>query len=124
VDSVDLEIAKGDLFGLLGPNGAGKTTIIKILTTMLKPTSCKALVWGHDVTAERDAVRSSVGVVFQDPSVDSMLTGRENLDFHGRIYGMSRTLRNQRIDEVLKLVDSRTKPTSSWRITLEACREA
>ena len=72
---------------------------------MLKPTSGKALVWGHDVTAERDAVRSSVGVVFQDPSVDSMLTGRENLDFHGRIYGMSRTLRNQRIDEVLKLVD-------------------
>lgn len=105
VDRVDLEIAGGELFGLLGPNGAGKTTIIKMLTTMLKPTDGEALVWGHNVAAERDKVRSSVGVVFQDPSVDSMLTGRENLDFHGRMYGLNRGTRKKRIAEVLDLVD-------------------
>lgn len=105
VDSVDLEIAGGELFGLLGPNGAGKTTIIKMLTTMLKPTDGEALVWGHNVEKERDNVRSSVGVVFQDPSVDSMLTGRENLDFHGRMYGLGRSMRRKRIAEVLDLVD-------------------
>jgi ABC-2 type transport system ATP-binding protein len=105
VDSVDLEIARGELFGLLGPNGAGKTTIIKMLTTMLKPTDGEALVWGHNVVTEKDAVRSSVGVVFQDPSVDSMLTGRENLDFHGRMYGLDRAMRKKRIAEVLELVD-------------------
>jgi ABC-2 type transport system ATP-binding protein len=95
VDRVDLEIDKGELFGLLGPNGAGKTTIIKMLTTMLKPTDGEALVWGHNVVTEKDAVRSSVGVVFQDPSVDSMLTGRENLDFHGRMYGLDRATRKK-----------------------------
>ena len=105
VDRVDLEIARGELFGLLGPNGAGKTTIIKMLTTMLKPTDGEALVWGHNVVTEKDAVRSSVGVVFQDPSVDSMLTGRENLDFHGRMYGLDRATRKKRIAEVLELVD-------------------
>ena len=105
VDNVDLEIAGGELLGLLGPNGAGKTTIIKMLTTMLMPTDGEALVWGHDVATDRDNVRSSVGVVFQDPSVDSMLTGRENLDFHGRMYGMSRSMRKKRIAEVLELVN-------------------
>lgn len=105
VDKVDLEIARGELFGLLGPNGAGKTTIIKMLTTMLRPSVGEALVWGHNVATERDDVRSSVGVVFQDPSVDSMLTGRENLDFHGRMYGLGRAVRRKRIAEVLELVD-------------------
>ena len=88
VDHIDLEINRGELFGLLGANGAGKSTIIKMLTTMLMPTEGEARVWGHDVTRERNAVRSSIGVVFQDPAVDGMLTGRENLDFHGRMYGM------------------------------------
>jgi len=105
VDSVDLEIGKGELFGLLGPNGAGKSTIIKMLTTMLRPTGGRATVWGHDVADKRNEVRSSIGVVFQDPSVDSMLTGRENLDFHGRMYGLDGTRRKQRIQEVLDLVD-------------------
>ena len=105
VDSVDLEIAKGELFGLLGPNGAGKTTLIKMLTTMLRPTDGEARVWGHNVAKERNEVRSSIGVVFQDPSIDNMLTGRENLDFHGRMYGMDGSLRKKRIDEVLELVD-------------------
>ena len=105
VDKVDLHIEKGELFGLLGPNGAGKSTIIKMLTTMIRPTDGSALVWGHDIGRERDAVRSSIGVVFQDPSVDSQLTGRENLDFHGRMYGMDARLRQKRIEDVLDLVD-------------------
>ena len=105
VDQVDLNIGKGELFGLLGPNGAGKTTIIKMLTTMLRPTEGEARVWGHDVAKERNEVRSSIGVVFQDPSIDNMLTGRENLDFHGRMYGLSGALRKERIKEVLELVD-------------------
>jgi len=109
VDSMDLTIDKGELFGLLGPNGAGKSTIIKMLTTMLVPSAGTASVWGHDVASDRDAVRSSIGVVFQDPSVDSMLTGRENLDFHGRMYGLDRSTRQKRIEEVLDLVDLKDK---------------
>jgi ABC-2 type transport system ATP-binding protein len=105
VDRVDLNIKKGELFGLLGPNGAGKSTIIKMLTTMLAPSEGIAMVWDHDITKERNAVRSSIGVVFQDPAVDGMLTGRENLDFHGRMYGLGRGLRRERIEEVLRLVD-------------------
>ena len=105
VDGVDLRIEKGELFGLLGPNGAGKSTIIKMLTTMLRPSAGEAAVWGYDIKRERDAVRSSIGVVFQDPSVDSQLSGRENLDFHGRMYGMDRKTRTDRIAEVLELVD-------------------
>ncbi|MHC1630733.1 MAG: ATP-binding cassette domain-containing protein [Methanotrichaceae archaeon] len=105
VDKVDLQIEKGELFGLLGPNGAGKSTIIKMLTTMLRPTKGSAQVWGHEILKERDAIRSSIGVVFQDPSVDSKLTGKENLDFHGRMYGMNKSLREKRIEEVLELVD-------------------
>jgi ABC-2 type transport system ATP-binding protein len=105
VDSIDLQIEKGELFGLLGPNGAGKSTIIKMLTTMLSPSGGQAWVWGHDIARERNAVRSTIGVVFQDPALDDMLTGRENLDFHGRMYGMDGSLRKKRIEEVLQLVD-------------------
>ncbi len=105
VDGVDLRIEEGELFGLLGPNGAGKSTIIKMLTTMLRPTAGGAIVWGHDIARERDAVRNSIGVVFQDPSVDSQLSGRENLDFHGRMYGMDKKTREARVAEVLELVD-------------------
>lgn len=105
VNQISLDIKKGELFGLLGANGAGKSTIIKMLTTMLTPTGGEARVWGHDVAKERNLVRSSIGVVFQDSSVDGMLTGRENLDFHGRMYGMDGELRKKRIEEVLELVD-------------------
>ncbi|MGC9515954.1 ATP-binding cassette domain-containing protein [Methanocrinis sp.] len=105
VDGVDLEIERGELFGLLGPNGAGKSTIIKMLTTMLRPSAGGASVWGFDIDRERDEVRNSIGVVFQDPSVDSQLSGRENLDFHGRMYGMDRKTRLERVAEVLELVD-------------------
>jgi len=90
--------------GFLGPNGAGKTTTLNILSTLLRPTSGTATVNGHDILAEPDAVRRSIGYVFQDTTVDIELTGRENLDFHGRLYGLERIMRQKRIEEVLELV--------------------
>lgn len=105
VDKVNLEIEAGELFGMLGPNGAGKTTLSKMLSTLLKPTSGHAEVWGYDVTTHQNEVRRIIGVVFQDPSVDDKLTGRENLDFHARMYSMEKEQRKKRVDEVLELVD-------------------
>lgn len=105
VNRVNLEVKKGELFGLLGPNGAGKTTLIKMLTTLLRPTSGHAGVWGWDVARERDGVRKSIGIVFQEPSVDDKLTARENLDFHARMYGLRRSEREANIDRVLSLVE-------------------
>ena len=104
VDNIDLEIEVGELFGLLGPNGAGKTTFIKMLATLLRPTSGKAHVWEHDISKDQNAVRRSIGIVFQDPSVDSKLTGKENLDFHARMYRLNKELREKRVREVLELV--------------------
>ena len=104
VDHVDLQIEKGELFGLLGPNGAGKTTLIHMLCTILPPTEGTAKVAGFDIRRKPDSVRAAIGIVFQDPSLDNRLTGRENLDFHGRVYGMNKARREKRIDEVLKLV--------------------
>lgn len=105
VDEVDLEIHPGELFGLLGPNGAGKTTIISILATIISAGSGSASVCGFDVSRHQDAVRKNIGIVFQDPSLDDELTGEENLDFHGRLYGMAGEHRRKRIEEVLELVD-------------------
>jgi ABC-2 type transport system ATP-binding protein len=105
VDQVSLELEAGELFGMLGPNGAGKTTFVKMLSTLLRPTSGYAEVWGNDVTLKQNEVRRCIGVVFQDPAIDDKLTGRENLDFHARMYGMSREVREKRIAEVLDLVD-------------------
>jgi ABC-2 type transport system ATP-binding protein len=93
------------LFGLLGPNGAGKTTLISILSTIVRPSTGHATVCGHDVGRHQDAVRKCIGVVFQDPSLDDELTGEENLDFHGRLYGLEAKTRVRRIDEVLDLVE-------------------
>ena len=103
VDHVSFEVRRGEIFGFLGPNGAGKTTTIRMLTTLLRPTEGTAEVWGHDILKERDAVRRSIGIVFQDPSLDDLLTGRENLEFHGRIYGIPKAERNRRIKELLEL---------------------
>lgn len=103
VDSVNLDIREGELFGLLGPNGAGKTTTLSMLSTIAKPTSGNATVNNIDIN-NQDLVRKSIGIVFQDPSLDDELTGIENLEFHGRMYHMPRELRKKRIDEVLKLV--------------------
>lgn len=105
VNQLRLNIRKGEIFGLLGPNGAGKTTTIKILATLLKPTSGSAEVWGYNVLKEQDVVRKSIGIVFQSPSLDFELTGRENLDFHSRIYNLDRRVRKNRIEEVLELVE-------------------
>ncbi|HUK37546.1 MAG TPA: ATP-binding cassette domain-containing protein [Methanomicrobiales archaeon] len=105
VDAVSFAVERGELFALLGPNGAGKTTIINMLITLLPPTSGRARVAGFDVTREKDAVRRHIGVVFQEPALDKDLTGRENLDFHGMMYGLSRTERKRRIGEVLGLVE-------------------
>jgi len=105
VNGIDLNVSEGEIFGLLGPNGAGKSTTISILCTLMNPTSGTATVWGHDVTKKKDDVRSSVGIVFQDPAVDDELTGYENLDFHCRVYDVPRQDRKRRIAEMLKLVE-------------------
>lgn len=109
VDHVSIDIAEGELFGLLGPNGAGKTTLIKMLATLLMPTGGSARVSGYDVTKDPDKVRRCIGIIFQDPSLDNRLTGKENLDFHARMYGMNRELRGERMSEVLDLVELKDK---------------
>lgn len=105
VDNIDITVEKGELFGLLGPNGAGKSTLIAMLSTMLRPTSGSARVWGYDIARYPTKVRQSIGVVFQETTLDQKLTGRENLDLHGRLYGLNRKQRSERIKEVLELVE-------------------
>jgi ABC-2 type transport system ATP-binding protein len=105
LDEVSLEVREGELFALLGPNGAGKTTLVHILCTIHPPDSGKARVAGFDVVKVPLRARESIGVVFQEPSLDDRLTALENLDFHGRIYGVPRRLRKQRIQEMLELVE-------------------
>jgi ABC-2 type transport system ATP-binding protein len=105
VDDLNLSINKGEVFGLLGPNGAGKTTTLLMLTTLLAPSAGTAIVNGFDITRQPDQVRSSIGIVFQDPSSDETLTGYENLKLHGLLYDMPSKLREERIFEVLSLVE-------------------
>jgi len=105
VDHVDLSIREGEVFGLLGPNGAGKTTTLSMLATLLKPTEGTARVDGHDIVRESAAVRKCIGIVFQEPSSDDILTGRENLYLHALMYGVESNVRAQRFREVLQLVD-------------------
>lgn len=105
VDSLDLSIQEGEIFGLLGPNGAGKTTTLSMLATLLKPTSGTARVNGYDVRKQPDEVRQSIGIVFQDPSSDDVLTGRENLYLHALMFGVPKKERGDRMNHVLRLVD-------------------
>ncbi|MBU0466702.1 MAG: ATP-binding cassette domain-containing protein [Nanoarchaeota archaeon] len=105
VNNLSLEIKNGEIFGLLGPNGAGKTTLISVLSTLLRPSSGNAKVNGYDVRKSASKVRSSIGLVFQDSILDLDLSALNNLDFHGRLYGMPKDLREKRIDELIKLVD-------------------
>ncbi len=105
VDSISFEVQDGEIFAFLGPNGAGKTTTIKMLTTLLKPTAGTIILNGADPSHDRNAVRSSFGIVFQDPSLDEELTAFENLEFHGVLYGLPRRLRRKRIDEMLELME-------------------
>ena len=109
LDHISFNVENGEIFGMLGPNGSGKTTLIKTLTTLLKPTSGFARVAGFDVTRHKDSVRAAIGVVFQEPALDWRLTGRENLDFHARMYGMKRKEREERLEKVLKLVELEDK---------------
>ncbi len=109
VDHISFSIRSGEVFGLLGPNGAGKTTTMSMLSTMLKPTSGKASVNGFDILKKEDDVRKSIGIVFQDQSLDEELTAYENMDFHGRLYRIQTDLRENRIKELLKLVELEEK---------------
>jgi ABC-2 type transport system ATP-binding protein len=105
VDNLNLQIKEGEIFGLLGPNGAGKTTTLLMLTTLKPPTSGTATINTFDIMKQPDKVRKSIGIVFQDPSSDEILTGYENLKLHGWLYDMPHDLKEQRIKEVLELVD-------------------
>lgn len=104
VDGVSFEVGSGEIFGFLGPNGAGKTTTINMLCTLLKPTSGTAVVNGFDVLTQKHLVRESIGLVFQDPSLDDRLTARENLEFHSVVYHVPRAEREKRMGEVLDMV--------------------
>ena len=104
VDHLNLHIRQGIIFGLLGPNGAGKSTTIKMLTTLLEPTSGTASVAGHDIVKAPAAVRRSIGYVPQLVSADGALTGYENLNLSARLYGISRSERKERIEEALKFM--------------------
>ena len=104
VNDLSLDIHENEVFGLLGPNGAGKTTTIHMLATLLKPTSGTATINGYDIVNEPAKVRSNIGIVFQAPSSDDMLTGYENLKLHSLLYSVPRDIREKRICEVLELV--------------------
>ncbi len=105
VNGIDLEVAPGEIFGFLGPNGAGKSTTIAILCTLVRATEGRATVAGIDVARHPDEVRSRIGLVFQDPSLDNQLTARENLSFHAMVYGVPRGQRRGRIADALAMVD-------------------
>lgn len=103
VDKISFEVNRGEIFAFLGPNGAGKTTTIKMLTTLLRPTSGRVELDGLDPAHHQNEVRQRFGIVFQDPSLDDELTARENLEFHGLLYGVPRRTRVERIEKLLRL---------------------
>ena len=104
VRGVDFEVATGEVFGFLGPNGAGKTTTINMLCTLVKPSAGSATVAGYDVVGERDDVRRHIGLVFQDPTLDSYLSAEQNLRLHAELYGVQRDLVTPRMEQVLRMV--------------------
>ena len=105
VDNISFEVNKGEIFAFLGPNGAGKSTTIKMLTTLLSPSSGVMLLDGHNVEKDSNTVRHSFGIVFQDPSLDDELTAIENMELHGILYSVPKALRKERIKELLTLVE-------------------
>jgi ABC-2 type transport system ATP-binding protein len=105
VDDVSFEVSAGEIFAFLGPNGAGKTTTIKILTTLLKPTSGTIKIDGLDPAGQANETRKRFGIVFQDPSLDQELTAFENMDLHGVLYHVPRKLRHERTEMLLKLFE-------------------
>jgi ABC-2 type transport system ATP-binding protein len=115
VDSVSLSIQPGEILGLLGPNGAGKTTLISMLCTTLMPSSGSASINGFDIAKRPADVRKSIGIVFQDQSLDDRLTGRENLELHATLYGLDAATAAERIGRVLDLVELKDKADSLVR---------
>jgi ABC-2 type transport system ATP-binding protein len=105
VDNLNISVERGEIFGLLGPNGAGKTTTVSMLCTILKPTSGTATVNSYDLVREPHKVRKSIGIVFQDPSVDDRLTARENLFMHANLYGVPASEQRERVNRILKLIE-------------------
>ena len=105
VGGINFKVSEGEIFGFLGPNGAGKTTTIKMLTTLLKPTSGHILVDGNNPATEQDKIRRTFGIVFQDQSLDDELTALENMEFHGVLYRVPKDIRKKRIEELLKFVE-------------------
>jgi ABC-2 type transport system ATP-binding protein len=105
VKDVSFSVEEGGIFAFLGPNGAGKSTTIKMLTTLLHPTSGTMRINGHDPVEEPDLVRNSFGIVFQDPSLDEDLTALENLELHGVLYSVPKDILAKRIPEMLALVE-------------------
>ncbi|MDD1673171.1 MAG: ATP-binding cassette domain-containing protein [Methanomicrobiales archaeon] len=109
VDSVQFEVKKGEIFSFLGPNGAGKSTVINILITLLPIQHGEARIAGYDVARDPEKVRDSIGIVFQETTLDRDMTVYEILEFHGRLYSMSKDSRRTRIDELLTLVELEAK---------------
>ena len=105
VDNVSFDVAKGEIFAFLGPNGAGKTTTIKMLTTLLAPTSGTLEIDGMNPVEKQHEVRQQIGIVFQDPSTDQDLTAWENMELHGALYHVPRKVRKQRAELLLKLFE-------------------
>jgi len=105
VADVSFTVEEGEIFGFLGPNGAGKTTTINVLCTLLKPTSGEAWLNGYHVVRDQAKVRRSIGLVFQEPSLDDQLTAEENLNFHAILYDVPASARAKRMEEVLKMVE-------------------
>ena len=105
VNDISLEVNAGEIFAFLGPNGAGKTTTIKMLTTLLTPTSGTIRIDGLDPLTRSTEVRRRFGIVFQDPSLDQELTAYENMEIHGVLYGVARALRHQRTEQLLKVFE-------------------
>lgn len=105
VNDISFDVNQGEIFGFLGPNGAGKTTTINMLCTLLRPTSGGATVNGFDIASQQGDVRQSIGLIFQDPSLDEQLTGRENLRFHAMLYDVPSDVYKTRSAEVLSMVD-------------------
>jgi len=104
VDNISFEIKRGEIFGLLGPNGAGKTTTLSMLSTLQKPSSGTAIINGFDILKDEDNVRRSIGIVFQDQSLDEELTANENMQLHSMLYHIPKNQRKKKIEELLKLV--------------------
>jgi ABC-2 type transport system ATP-binding protein len=104
VEDISFSVKEGEIFSFLGPNGAGKTTTIKMLTTLLSPTSGEMIVNGFNPTQEKNEARHSFGIVFQDPALDDELTAYENMEFHAVLYNVEKQLRKTRIEYLLRFV--------------------